>query len=358
MIFDFGLTADQEERAKDIHKRAVIIDGVVMADSLDYPKDIERMLAGGISAGSFTVAHWPENFLRALERIDTYKQLIHQNNDLYLTTSVEDISKAKELGKLGVLLSFQDGKPIEDDLAHLRIFHEVGVRIIQLTYNSQNLIGVGCCERSYGKLSYFGVKVVEEMNRLGIAIDLSHCCDETTMDAIETSNDPVLFTHSSVRALCNAYGRNKTDEQIKALAEKGGVMGICWQPFMIKRNPETLEVQPSTIEDVLNHIDYVVHLVGIDHIGFGSDLIGKSQDEGTVPWYSSFRLWRPLRPDVFGAGPIDVYDRFPQGLERHSDALNITRGLLARGYSDQEILKILGGNFLRVFEKVWGNKKM
>ena len=140
MIFDFGLTADQEERARDIHKRAVIIDGVVMADSLDYPKDIERMLAGGISAGSFTVAHWPENFLRALERIDTYKQLIHQNNDLYLTTSVEDISKAKELGKVGVLLSFQDGKPIEDDLAHLRIFHEVGVRIIQLTYNSQNLI--------------------------------------------------------------------------------------------------------------------------------------------------------------------------------------------------------------------------
>jgi len=356
MRFDFNLDKREEDRAQDIHQSAIIVDGAAMSDSLDYPTDIERMQSGGISTGSFTVASWPENFLRALSRIDKYKQLARQNDDLYLVTSVDDIAKAKEQGKLGVVLAFQDGKPIEDELANLRTFFDVGVRVIQLTYNSQNFIGTGCCEPSYGKLSYFGIKVVKEMNRLGIVIDLSHCGDETTMDAIETSTDPVLFTHASVRALCNAHGRNKTDDQIQALAKKGGVIGICWQSFLTKRDPDTFEVLPCTIEDWLNHIDYVVRLVGVDHVGFGTDLIGKSLDEGTIPWYSSFRFWRPLRPDVFGVGSTEVYDPFPQGLERHSDALNITRGLVARGYSDEEIFKILGGNFLRVFREVWGKQ--
>jgi membrane dipeptidase len=354
MRYHFELSEAQEQRAKAIHQRAIIVDAAVIAESLEYAKDVESMRIGGLTVGCCTVAHWPENYVRATQRIDKYKQLIQKDDRLHLASSVQEIRTAKSLGKLGIIFSFQDGKPIEDDLANLRTFYELGVRIIQLTYNSQNLIGVGCAERSCGKLSYYGVEVVKEMNRLGIVIDLSHCCDETTIDAVEISEDPVLFSHSSCRALCNAYGRNKTDEQIKALAEKGGVIGVCWQPFLIKRDPATYEVQKCTIEDVLRHIEYMVRLVGVDHVGFGSDQqLGKSLDEGTVPWYSSFRLWRPIRPDVFGSGPTDVYDPFPEGLGRHSDLLNLTRGLVWRGYSDEDILKILGGNFLRVFEAVW-----
>jgi len=354
-LYDFGLSKDQEQRAKDLHTKAIVIDGLTFKDGigLEYPKDLDRMLVGGISAVNYTVAHFPHNFLGALKEIDKDKQRVLENKCLCFATSVEDVRKAKSEGKVAIIFGFQDGKPIEDDLSHLRTFRDVGVRIIQLTYNAQNLIGVGCCERSYAKLSYFGVEVVEEMNRLGIVVDLSHCCDETTMDAIEASKDPVLFTHSSVRAICNAYGRNKTDEQIQALAEKGGVIGICWFPPLVKRDPKTHVIERSTVEDVLGHIDYVVRLVGVDHVGFGTDMVGRALDQGIVPWYSSIRIWRPLRPDVFGAGPTDVYDPPPTGLERHSDTPNLTRGLVARGYSDQEVLKILGGNFLRVFERVW-----
>ena len=354
-MYDFGLSNDQEQRAKDLHEKAIVIDGLTFKDGLgiDYPRDLERMLTGGISAVNYTVAHFPHNFLGALKEIDKDKQGILQNEHLCLAKSAEDIRKAKNQRKAAVVLGFQDTRPVEDDLSHLRTFHDLGVRVVQLTYNSQNLVGTGCCERHYGGLSYYGVEVVEEMNRLGVAVDLSHCCDETTMEAVEVSKDPVLFTHSSVRALCNAYGRNKTDEQIMALAVKGGVIGICSFPPLVKRDPKTHIVMRSTVDDVLNHIEYVVRLVGVDHVGFGTDMVGKALDQGTVPWYSSIRMWRPLRPDVFGAGPTDVYDPPPLGFERHSDAPNLTRGLVARGYSDQEILKILGGNFLRVFEGIW-----
>lgn len=354
-MYNFNLNKDQEREARCLHEKAIVIDGLTFKNGLglDYPKDLERMLIGGITATNYTVAHFPHNFAKALEEIEKEKRFLLQNKHLFFTDSVEGIARAKKDGKIAVIFGFQDGKPIEDDVANLKTFNDLGVRIIQLTYNSQNLIGTGCCERSCGKLSYFGVNVVEEMNKIGMVIDLSHCCDETTVDAIEVSKDPVLFTHSGVRTLCNAYGRNKTNAQILALAEKGGVIGITWFPPLVKRNNLTHEVQKSTVEDVLDHIDYVVDLVGVNHVGFGSDMTGKYLDAGTVPPYSSIRLWRPLRPDVFGTGPTERYDPMPVGLERHSKAMNLTRGLLSRSYSDKEILKILGGNFLRVFGQVW-----
>jgi membrane dipeptidase len=354
-MYDFSLSKDQEQRARDLHSKAVVVDGLTFKDGigLDYPKDLERMRSGGISAVNYTVAHFPHGFLRAIKEIERDKERILGNDDLRLARSVDDIHKAKKDGKIAVVLGFQDTKPIEDDVSHLMTFSDLGVKIVQLTYNSQNLVGTGCCERSYGGLTYFGVEVVDEMNRLGIVVDLSHCCDETTMDAIEASDDPVLFSHSSVRTLCDAYGRNKTDEQIKALAEKGGVMGICTFAPLVKKDRITHAVQRATVEDVLDHIDYVARLVGPDYVGFGTDMVGEALDQGTVPWYSSIRLWRALRPDVFGSGPSDVYDPPPIGLERHSEFLNLTRGLVARGYSDREVLGLLGGNFLRVFRKVW-----
>jgi len=349
----FDLTKDQAQRAADLHQKAIVIDAAVGSNVLEYPKDIERILEGGLTAGCHTIASWQHDFLAALRRIDRTSQLVTNDPRLFLAKSVKDVKEAKETGKHAVLLFFQDTRPVEDNLRNLSIFRELGVKTIQLTYNNQNLVGTGCCERSYTGLSNFGIKVVEEMNRLGIVVDVSHSADETTMDAINFSKDPILFSHSSVRALCNAYGRNKTDDQIKALAEKGGVIGICWQPFMLKRNKATHEVQSCTVEDLLNHIDYVVNLVGVDHVGFGSDLADHVQDEKITPSHSSLRIWRPLRPDVFGAGSTEVYDSFPEGLARSSEAPNITRGLVSRGYSDQEIFKILGENFLRIYETVW-----
>lgn len=283
-MYEFKLTKDQEKKAIDLHEKAIVIDGLIPKGGmgLNYPKDRERLLAGGITAMNCTIAHFPENFSRAVKEVDRHKEAIFKSDYLSFADSVEDIRKAKRERRVAAIIGFQDGNPIEDDLAHLRAFKALGVRIIQMTYNTANLIGVGCAERFYGGLTHFGVEVVKEMNRLGIVMELSHCCDETTMDAIQLSKDPVLFTHCGTRALCNAYGRNKTDEQIKALAEKGGVIGIGWLPMCVKQDPETHEVQNSTVEDVLNHIDHVVELVGVDHVGFGTDTDGRILDQRTI----------------------------------------------------------------------------
>jgi membrane dipeptidase len=195
------------------------------------------------------------------------------------------------------------------------------------------------------------------MQRLGearIAVDLSHCGDETTEDALRRARAPVLFTHAGARAVCPAFGRNKTDEQIRMLAATGGVMGLTFAPFFVKRDRETHEVLPSTVEDVVRHIEYVGDLVGLEHVGIGSDLCSAWLAQRKTPPESSLRWWRELRPDVFGRGPTEEYDPYPVGLRKHSELLNLTRALFERGFSPGEIQGILGGNFLRVLGAIWG----
>ena len=191
------------------------------------------------------------------------------------------------------------------------------------------------------------------MEALGIALDLSHCGDETTESALEFAERPVFFTHVGVRKLCNAHGRAKTDRQLEMLARTGGVAGICFAPFLVKRDPHSYEVLPSTVKDVVDLVDYSVKLIGIDHIGFGTDLPRIWMDLGKVPPDSSMRLWRELRPDVFGRGPTDVYEPYPMGLQKHSELSNLTAELMERGYTEADIKKILGGNFIRVLRQIW-----
>lgn len=348
------LSEEQEYRAEKVYKESIVIDGCVPWGSLDYLDSAQQCIDGGITVISLTVAHWPHNFDRGTQRVIKYKKIIDDNPDKFvLIKEIADIKKTKEQKKLGIILAFQDSVPIEDKVEYLDAFYDMGVRVIQLTYNAQNYIGSGCCELSYGKITYFGRKIIKRMNELGIAIDLSHCSDPTTIDAIELSEKPVYITHSSVRSICNAYGRNKTEDQIRALAKKGGVIGICLSPSFLKRNNETFKILPSTIEDVINHIDHVVNLVGINHVAFGSDLVESFIERKTLPASSSIRWWRPIRPDVFGKGTTDRYDPRPEGLESHLKFINLARGLIKRGYKKDDIEKVLGGNVIRVLEEIW-----
>ena len=350
-----GNSSDVSERdVEKVHKSAIIIDGLSPHGNLD---DLRRSFIdfheGGVTAANTTVAH-VHGFEAAVKEVAHYKHIVRDNADkASVVTCVHQIEEAKNRDVLGIILGFQDTRPIEKELLYLDVFYDMDVRIIQLTYNSQNFVGTGACELSYGGLTYFGRQVVKALDSLGIVIDLSHCCDETTLDAIEYSRNPVICSHSNTYVLCNAYGRNKPDRIIKALADKGGVVGVVFQPCFVKMDPETYEVLPSSVEDVLNHIDYIVELVGIDHVGFGSDLCAMWLERDAPPPESSFRLWRPKRPDVFGKGPTETYDAPVEGLEAHSKLMNLTRGLLERGYSEQDVRKILGGNFLRVFGDIW-----
>ena len=334
-------------RIKKLHKESLIVDGLGYSSSAKFMEEfVDDLLDVGVAAVNLTIVSPDDGLMEAIKKVEKWNRLIDERRDgkfILVKTSL-DIEKAKREGKLGLILGSQNGTIIEDDLIFLGIYKRLGMRIIQPTYSWQNLIGEGCAERTDGGLSTFGLKVVEEMNRLGLVIDLSHCAPQVTMDAIKYSKSPVLITHSNPRALCD-HDRNKTDKQIKALAKNGGVIGICtYMPLLTK------DTRP-TWTDFLNCIDYVVKLVGVDYVGIGTDFSLWTKEE--------YEVWLRVNPNLLPAGPqhgwlwrnIFVND---QGSVEYNQVFQITEGLIARGYSDQDIKKILGLNFLRVFKEVCG----
>lgn len=365
------------EKAKKIHEEAIVIDThcdtpmVMVQGKVDIGKrsdknqvDLVRMKEGGLDASFF--AAFVSNDLdqkhpakNALEMIDEIYQQVEKYPHLAeMAFSPQDIRNFHQKGKRAILIGMENGGPIESSLRLLRDFYRLGVRYITLTHNSHNDI----CDSSnpekpkWNGLSPFGKKVVREMNRLGMIIDVSHISDKSFWDVLEASEAPVFASHSCTRALCDIH-RNMTDDMIKALAKKGGVIQLTFCSFFVdeeykrKREANEKKLAPikkqleekykddkdaywsalfalwkehappaPEIEKLIDHVDHVVKLVGVDHVGFGSDYDGT----GSVP----------------------------KGLEDVSGLPLITYHLLKRGYSKEDIEKILGGNFLRFFEKV------
>ena len=264
---NFKLSEEQEDRAKRIHKDSIVIDATALIHTVTSERWFNQARSGGVdalwvttggSAGIAGTVRAASNVLRFLE--------IHKDVAVQVRTT-EDIIKAKKEGKISVLFATQNAACLDGDFAYLSVMERLGYRVMGLTYSESNMLGDGCGERTreVRGLSYFGVDVVHEMNRLGILVDLAHCGDATTMDAIKESKLPCLFTHANVRSISDT-SRNKTDEQIQAMAETGGVMGITALPRMVNN-----DLRAATIDGVLDHIDYVVDLVGIDHVGFAGD---------------------------------------------------------------------------------------
>lgn len=330
---------NEEERALELHKKLIIINAstVIKYDSEHF----ENVKKAGITASNHTVTR-PASLLRdAIKEIsDCFKWMSSYPDECLLVQTADDIRKAKREGKEGIILGPQNANFIENDLDFLQIFKALGITIIQLTYNELNLIGAGCTENKDPGLSNFGQEVVKAMNRLGIVIDISHCGVQTTMDAIDVSKDPCIVSHGSPYAVC-PNPRNKTDEQLHALAEKDGVIGLtAYAPITeVKKN-----VHP-TIDDFFTHVDYIIDLIGVNHIGIGSD----HEETQTV---ESLIAFEKAYPDVVGIYTHDKGGRWVKGMESITCFPTITAGLLTRGYSDGEVSKIMGANFLRVFEKV------
>jgi len=354
------LDEEQQRRARRLHSNSAVVDGLLPTTYIDEPEYHDDLREGGVTAGNFTVAS-RLSFPQATQRVQECKRRVRSLTERYLLAeTVEDVRTADESDRTAVIMGFQDTMPIVpddrmqlgDDTEFLDAFADMGVRIIQLTYNNLNYVGAGCCEPVDPGLSSFGRTLVDQMNDVGVVVDLSHCGDQTTVDAIEHSDDPVVLSHVGVRSLSNV-GRNKTDEQIEAVAANGGVVGITFFPPCVKSHPETHEVQEATVQDVLDHLDHVVDLAGVDHVGFGTDMNDMYLDEGRTPPYAAYRNFRPDHPDVYGRGPIEQYEPFPAGVDRHTKLETLTHGLVDRGYADDDIRKILGENYLRVFETVW-----
>jgi membrane dipeptidase len=265
--------------------------------------------------------------------------LAHHHDSLMRIDSGKALDAVKASRKIGVLLGIQNSqhfRGVED----VDFFHALGQRVSQLTYNTRNMIGNGATERRDDGLSDFGVSVVERMNKVGMAVDVSHCGDRTTLDAFEVSSRPVLITHSNCRALAKGHPRCKSDEAIQAMARRGGVMGITGVRMFVKVD------EPTTIEHMLDHYDHVRKLVGVQHLGLGSDMDLDGYDD-LAP--DELRALRASYKDSYAfRDKIDI-----EGVDHPKRVFDLTEGLIRRGYSDADIRGVLGDNFRRVLKEIW-----
>ena len=340
------------------YEQAFVVDALAGPMQFNIPQGalplgdeaLDHISSSGITAVNLTVnARAGVNgsaFDNTRARIETWaRELVANPATLVGVRSVADLRDAKASQKLGLILGFQDAVPIEDDLGRIEEFYELGVRIVQLTYNVVNKIGSGCLAADDGGLSELGVEVVDCLDERRVLIDLSHCGPRTTLDGIRASRRPVSLTHSGCRAVFD-HPRSKDDATLRLLAENGGVVGIYLMPFL---NPSG----PPSAAHVLAHIEHALDVCGEDHVGIGSD-------QGIVPldvggdFTARFEEVSRQRTAAGIAAPREDTIPYVPDLNHPRRLETIADHMSARGHPSRVIEKVLGANFMRLFEEVWG----
>lgn len=321
----------------DLHRELTVVDGLVVAN---FGRAIfEDMRRGGLTAANCTCSIW-EGFRATMDNVARWKRWFREHSDLItqVTTSA-DIARAKREGKTGIILGWQNLTGIEDQIGYLQLFKELGVGIMQIAYNTQNLVGTGCYESRDGGLSDFGHEVIAEMNRLGILCDLSHVGAKTSEDVIKASKKPVAYTHCLPGAL-KAHPRNKSDEQLRFIVERGGFVGVTMFPPFLRRGTE------STVDDYVEAIEYVIKLCGEDQVGFGTDF--------TQGYDRKFFEW--ITHDKGYARKLTEFGEIvnPAGIREIKDYPNLTAAMQKRGWKESRIRKVMGENWVRLLKDVWG----
>ncbi|MGE0094518.1 MAG: dipeptidase [Alphaproteobacteria bacterium] len=332
---------------EEIHRDALIVDG------LGFGSDgyAGNLIAGNVAAINITVADVTGDFELCCDNMATWcARLDEAGSPWRLVLEAEDIAAAKAAGKIGLIMGWQNMRPIADRLERLTLFRRLGVRVMQLTYNERNFIGSGCLEPLDSGLSAFGKRAVREMNRLGIAVDLSHVAERTCLDAVAASDKPVLITHANAKAVRDVP-RNKSDAVIKAVAGTGGLIGasvygpMCWNGDPSRR---------PNLSDFVRHLEHIVGLVGIAHVSLGSDfpivsdlakvnhIIERTMKRyaGNVNTYAA----------AFGN---DVKTRYLSDCGSPAELGNLTQALVERGWREADIRALLGENLVRVLKRIW-----
>ncbi len=336
------------------YEDALVVDFLASPGYFNYPLNpplddemIRNAVESGITAVNLTVSQ--SGFADTVERIAVWLDRIERNPAAFVQVrTVDQLRDAKATGRLGIVLGFQDTTPFEGRLDPVETFRNLGVRVTQLTYNVRNLVGDGCLEVANGGLTRYGYSVVERMNELGMLVDLSHCGQRTTADGIAASRVPVAITHTGCNAVAR-HPRSKDDTELRALAEKGGVVGIYLMPFL---TPGRVPLRA----DVLDHIEHAIDVCGEDHVGIGSDL-------STTPIDGSDEYWMRHREFVSAriargvAAPAEDPDILftVQDLNTHRRMELIADGLAERGHPDARIEKVIGGNWVRLFGEIWAS---
>jgi len=328
--------ASQSE-ARTIVKEGITIDGLIASN---YGEGIvHHLLECGVTAGNWTAGSHSDDMLSAMRRMEVFRWIVGRlPGRALIIEGTEDIDVAQREGKFGIIMGFQGAEPIGSEFHLLSIFWRLGLRILGLTYNQRNLIGDGCLEPENRGLTHFGIQIVRDCNSLGVVVDLSHSGEKTSLDAIDVSRKPCIFSHSNP-AMTQSNPRNVTDRQMKAVAEKGGVIGLAAFADFVA---DTRGGRLPTIDDLIKQFEYAVDLVGIDHVGIGSDAVLGVSD---APWWDNNTKRR--YPELTGGMTAETHQI--KGYEDYGGIIRIAEGLLKRGYSRADLGKILGGNFHRVF---------
>ena len=307
-------------------------------DGLSY---LDRVFDAGLNAVGVTLAAHVDDFDTFVEMAYHYLNLISaQPHRLLQIEQVSDIATAQDQQKLGIIFGAQTGGMVGTEIWRWTVLHKLGLRICALTYNERNPLGVGCLEPNDQGLTSFGRQAVQEMNRLGITLDISHVGPRTAMDALEFTSKPPIASHSNAAARTPSR-RNLTEEMMQIIAEKNGVMGLTGFSAMTYRETG---VRP-TLTDFLDMVDYVVQDIGIDHVGIGSDIF---ESYTKLSWESTTKRMYPQ--------PWMYETRFSDGMSHISDWPWAVQGLVDRGYSDDDIKQLTGGNWLRVFRDTWATE--
>ena len=322
--------------AQSLHDDAIVIDGLIIAK---WGRDLlEDMRRGGLTAANCTVSVW-EGFQATVDNIVETNALLAACDDLVRPVhTTADIIRAKEEGKTGIIYGFQNAHAFEDQIGYVEVFKKLGVGIVQMCYNTQNLVGTGCYERD-GGLSGFGREIVAEMNRVGMMCDLSHVGETTSREVIEASEKPVCYSHCLPSGL-KEHPRNKSDEELRFIADHGGFVGVTMFTPFLRAGVD------ATVGDYVEAIEYVMNIVGEDAIGIGTDFT-QGQDQAFFEWLTHDKGYA-RRLTNFGT----IIN--PEGIRTIGEFPNLTEALLRRGMSERQVRKIMGENWMRVLKEVWG----
>ena len=320
-------------------KTPIIIDGLQYNN---WSEDIFRQMnEGGVSAVHVTICYH-EDFQEMVENVIAWNRLFEEYSDLiFQGRSSDDVLKGADEGRTAIIFGFQNCSPIEDNIGLVEICHQLGVRFMQLSYNNQSLLATGCYEEDDPGITRMGRQVISEMNRVGLVIDMSHSAARSTLEAIEISSRPIAITHANPLFWCDAL-RNKSDDVLKALAESGGILGFSMYPHHLKNKSACL------LEEFCEMIARTAEMIGVERIGMGSDLC-QNQPDRVVEWMRN-GTWSTDRDFGEGSANSAGFPEQPGWFRDNRDFINIFSCLRRKGFSENEVKRIAGLNWLEFFE--------
>jgi membrane dipeptidase len=337
--------------ARRLYARALILDcnsSPPLPERLPLSQaDLDLVRGSGVNVIKLTLGGIRDDFAHTVESVAQVQQLIELHPDYFTAVrTAADMARAQRERKLGIILSFESAEMLGGQPGSLELFRNLGVRVMQLSYNRTSPFAAGVMEPKAGGLTALGREAVREMNRLGIAIDLSHANPATTADVLILSSKPPIMTHAGCAAV-HAHPRNKTDEQLRALAAKGGVVGIYDLPYL------TASPHQPTVDDYMAHLEHALQVAGEDHVGIGSD-VGIAPFDTSAAGMAEFTREVAERRAAGLSAPEEDRPTYVIGLNVPRRMEIIADRLLQRGYSATITEKVLGANFARVFTQIWG----